>query len=103
MNNYFKYDIQLSYLKCIIKSMKSQNELLQNIYKLHTTPMGIDRIRKNLDLGKDVTDVVDFCKKAILQDDCQIKQQGKNWYCKTDGMIITVNAYSYTIITTHKV
>ena len=97
----FKYDIQLSYLKCIIKTMKIENELLQNIHKLHTTPMGMDRIRKNLGLGEDVQDVVEFCKKVILRDDCQIKRQGKNWYSQIDGMVITVNAYSYTIITAH--
>lgn len=26
------------------------NELLQNLDKLHTTPMGVDRIRRNLKL-----------------------------------------------------
>ena len=82
--------------------MKNENKLLQNIQKLHTTPMGIDRIKRNLGLGDDVCDVVEFCKKAILREDCQITRQGKNWYCKIDGMIITVNAYSYTIITAHK-
>ena len=83
--------------------MKTENELLQNINKLHTTPMGIDRIRRNLGLGENVLDVVEFCRKAILRDDCQIKRLGKNWYCQIDDMIITVNAYSYTIITAHKV
>ena len=82
--------------------MKNENELLQNFQKLHTTPMGIDRIRRNLGLGENVRDVVEFCRKAILRDDCQIKRQGKNWYCQIDDMIITVNAYSYTIITAHK-
>ena len=81
--------------------MKNKNELLQNINRLHTTPMGIDRIKRNLGLGEAVRDVVEFCKKAILRDDCQIKRQGKNWYCQIDGKIITVNAYSYTIITAH--
>jgi hypothetical protein len=35
-----------------------KNELLENINKLHTTSMGIDRIRRNLALGHDVKDVV---------------------------------------------
>ena len=83
--------------------MKNENELLQNINRLHTTPMGIDRIKRNLGLGEAVRDVVEFCKKAILQDDCRITRQGKNWYCQIDGKNITVNAYSYTIITAHKV
>ena len=82
--------------------MKTENELLQNIQKLHTTPMGIDRIRRNLGLGEDVSDVVEFFRNAIRQEDCQITRQGKNWYCEISDIIITVNAYSYTIITAHK-
>ena len=37
-----------------------KNDLLENIEKLHTTPMGVDRIRRNLSLGDDVKDVVAF-------------------------------------------
>lgn len=47
------------------------NELLQNLEKLHTTELGVVRIKQNLGL-------------------------------KTDGCTITVNAYSYTVITAHK-
>ena len=42
-----------------------KNELLQNLDKLHTTPMGIDRIRRNLALGDDVKDVVVWCRAKI--------------------------------------
>ena len=35
--------------------------LLSNIDKVHTTEMGIDRIKKNL--GLDTNDVVEWCKK----------------------------------------
>ena len=31
-----------------------------------------------------------------------IIRKGKNWYVSIDDIIITVNAYSYTIITAHK-
>ena len=79
-----------------------KNDLLENIEKLHTTPMGVDRIRRNLSLGDDVKDVVAFCRQKILADKAAITRQGKNWYVKIDGCIITVNAYSYTIITAHK-
>ena len=81
--------------------MKESNELLQNLDKLHTTPMGVERIRKNLCLSDSITDVVDFCKKLISSSDCSIYRQGKNWYCKKEGMGITVNTYSFTIITAH--
>lgn len=79
-----------------------KNDLIENIEKLHTTPMGVDRIRRNLELGGNVKDVVAFCQQKILDDKAEITRQGKNWYVKIDGCIITVNAYSYTIITAHK-
>ena len=31
-----------------------------------------------------------------------ITRSGKNWYVNIDNCIITINAYSYTIITAHK-
>ncbi|MCR5765157.1 MAG: DUF3781 domain-containing protein [Treponema sp.] len=78
------------------------NELLQNLDKLHTTPMGVDRIRRNLGLGDNIPDVVAWCKNQIESKDADITRKGKNWYCTIGGCIITVNAYSYTIITAHK-
>ena len=80
--------------------MEEKNVLLDNIDRLHTTEMGQDRIRRNLVLGE--ADAVAFCKKKILADGCAIYRQGKNWYCEIDGMRITVNAHSYTIITAHR-
>ena len=40
------------------------NVLIDNIDKVHTTEMGVDRIRKNL--GLDNVDVVEWCKTKIL-------------------------------------
>ena len=73
--------------------------LLSNIDKINTTEMGIDRIKKNLKLNTD--DVVEFCKNKILDKNCNIYKQGKNWYCEIDNIKITINSYSYTIITAH--
>ena len=73
--------------------------LLSNIDKIHTTEMGIDRIKKNLKLNTD--DVVEFCKNKILDKNCNIYKQGKNWYCEIDNILQTINSYSYTIITAH--
>lgn len=73
--------------------------LLSNIDKVHTTEMGIDRIKRNLKL--DVNDVVEYCKAKVLDKNCNIYKQGKNWYCEIDGVKITINSYSYTIITAH--
>ncbi len=79
-----------------------KNALLENISALHTTPMGVDRIRRNLNLGENVTDVVEWCRNRICDERAEITRNGKNWYCRIDGAIITVNSYSYTIITAHK-
>ena len=75
--------------------------LLSNLDKLHTTQMGGDRIKKNLRLER--ADVVEYCRDKILASDCNIYKEGKNWYCQTDNIKITVNASSYTIITAHLV
>lgn len=75
------------------------NELLLNIDKIHTTEMGIVRIKKNLNLNEDV---VEFCKNKILDKKCNIYKQGKNWYCEINNIRITINLYSYTIITAKK-
>ncbi len=73
--------------------------LLTNIKKVHTTEMGMERIKRNLKL--DTTDVVEYCKKKVLDKNCKIYKQGKNWYCEIDNIKITINSYSFTIITAH--
>lgn len=77
------------------------NELLNNLEKLHTTELGIVRIKKNLSL--DAENVVEWCKTKIMLPYADITRNGKNWYVHVDGCIITVNAFSYTIITAHKI
>ena len=65
--------------------MEDKQVLFNNIDKVHTTEMGIDR-----------------CKNKVLDKNCNIYKQGKNWYCEIDNIKITINSYSYTIITAHK-
>jgi hypothetical protein len=77
------------------------NELLLNLDKLHTTDLGVVRIRRNLSLDTD--DVVNWCKAKIQNPNSLIIAKGKNWYIDIDNCIITVNAYSYTIITAHMI
>lgn len=79
--------------------MEDKQILLDSISKVHTTEMGIDRIKKNLKLN--TNDVVEFCKNKILDKNCDIYKQGKNWYCEINNIKITINSYSYTIITAH--
>ncbi len=73
--------------------------LLSNLDKVHTTKMGIDRIKKNLKL--EIDDVVEYCKNKVLDKNCNIYIKGKNLYCEIENIIITINSYSYTIITAH--
>ncbi|MCH5261893.1 MAG: DUF3781 domain-containing protein [Lachnospiraceae bacterium] len=76
------------------------NDLIENIDKLHTTAMGVERIKRNLSIETD--DVVEWCRIKILDDSTHIERKGKNWYAYVDNCIITVNAHSYTIITAHR-
>lgn len=80
--------------------MNINSELLENLNELHTTELGVIRIKRNLSLDTD--DVVEWCKAKILSPDAVITRNGKNWYVNVDDCIITVNAHSYTIITAHK-
>ncbi len=76
-------------------------DLLINLDKLHTTDLGRERIKKNLSL--EVNDVVKWCKEEIQKSNAYITHIGKNWYITVDSFKITVNAYSFTIITAHKI
>jgi intein-encoded DNA endonuclease-like protein len=75
------------------------NDLMKNIDEIHTTALGIIRIKKNLELETD--DVVEWCKKKTKDAD-NIVKEGKNWYVYAGDSVITINSYSYTIITAHK-
>lgn len=70
-----------------------------DIDKLHTTELGKIRIANNLKIS---SDVVIYCKNLIQNTKMTIYKRGKNWYCENDELIITINSYSYTIITAHK-
>lgn len=59
------------YNEMVEDGMNMENELLKNLNRLHTTKLGVERIKRNT---------------ALDTDDC----------------IITVNAYSYTVITAHR-
>ena len=80
---------------------RDSRELISNLDKIHTTELGEERIRKNLSL--DVEDVVAWCVQKMQDAGSEILRKGKNWYIIADNCEITVNAYSYTIITAHKI
>lgn len=75
------------------------NDLLNNINKIHTTELGIIRIKKNLKI--DVNDVVDYIKNKVLDKNAYIYKNGKNYYVEIDDIIITINSFNYCIITAH--
>ena len=76
-----------------------ENDLLNNLDKLHTTTLGIERVKKNLSLN--ISDVVAWCREKT-ENANKIIRKGKNWYVYVDGAILTINAHSFTIITAHK-
>ena len=79
--------------------MNEKEILINNLNKIHTTNMGLDRIKKNLKL--DNHDIIEYIKNIIKNKDTIIYKKGKNYYCETDNTIITINSYSYTIITAY--
>ena len=80
--------------------MANNRALLQNLHRLQTTALGLERIRRNLSL--DTEDAVEWCRGKIRSPEAQIERRGKNWYICIENCVITVNAASYTIITAHR-
>lgn len=76
-----------------------KNDLLYNIDKLHTTELGVQRVKNNL--GLDTDNVVMWCRQKIGKADGTVRK-GKNWYIDAGDVVITVNSHSYTIITAHR-
>ena len=76
-------------------------DLLSNLDKIHTTELGIERVKRNLCLNVD--DVVGWCREKMEDERSSVIRKGKNWYVRTSDCEITINAKSYTIITAHKV
>ncbi len=73
--------------------------LLEKIDRLHTTELGVVRIKKNLKL--ECNDVVEYIKNKVLDNNAYIYKNGKNYYVETDKIIITINSFNYCIITAH--
>ena len=67
--------------------------LIDNLDKIHTTIMGIERIKKNLNLNVD--DVVSYLKNLILDEFCSIYKKGLNRSNKT---FLIHKYYIYSLI-----
>lgn len=81
--------------------MHTINEIPFDLDKLHTTSLGVGRIKKNISMDTD--DIVGWCKSRIQDPNSSITRKRKNWYIDIDNCIITVNAHSHTIITAHMI
>lgn len=79
---------------------RNKSELIAQLEKIHTTELGVERIRRNLSM--EVNDVVQVCKEMIQSPHSIVTQRGKNWYVVINDCEITVNRHSFTIITAHK-
>ena len=71
--------------------------LLNDLDKLHTTELWIQRIKRNLSLETD--DIISWCKNKISSPQAKISKQWKNFYVQIENYIFTINSYSFTIIT----
>ena len=71
-----------------------------NIYKIHTTDLGISRIKRNLGIKEDV---VELCKNKALDKKSSVYRKGKNWYTENSTIKIIISATSYTLITAHRI
>ena len=63
-------------------------DLINHLDKIHTTPMGMERIRKNLCL--DIDDVVFWSVQVISDETSEISRKGKNWYIRKGTVLIEV-------------
>ena len=75
-------------------------DVIKNIDKVHTTHLGEERIKNNLNIMN--IDIVKYIKNKINDKKSVIYKKGKNYYCEVEKIIITINSYNYCIITAHK-
>lgn len=80
--------------------MNLKNELLTNIDEIHTTELGVKRIKNNLGLNDD--NVVEYCNEILKNEKSTVEKKGKNYYVYYNDIILTINSSSFTIITAHR-
>ena len=74
------------------------NELIQHMDKIHTTPMGVKRIARNLNIADSA--VIETCRDIIRRG--RLTRRGKNDYVTDGNITLTIHAQALTIITAHK-
>lgn len=76
-----------------------KENILRNKEKIHTTELGVERIKSNLNLKTD--NVISYCLNIIENEESVVSKKGKNYYITYDNIILTLNSSSFTIITAH--
>ena len=46
------------------------NDLIENINKIHSTELGIIRVKRNLELK--TNDIINYCKKSTVRYNCTL-------------------------------
>lgn len=80
--------------------LKEKRCLVEKIDKIHLTFLSEKRIKKNL--RTDADDILLFCKTLITDKSSSVIKKGKNYYVSLNGITLTVNASTFTVITAHK-
>lgn len=80
--------------------MELKKELLKNIKRIHTTELGVERIKRNLNLNTD--NVIQYCVDIIKSEKSTVEMKGKNFYIIYEDITLTINKTSFTVITAHK-
>ena len=76
------------------------NDLINNIDLIHTTKLGEERIKKNLNINGDI---ILYIKKLLLNKNINIYKKGKNYYGEVNNIKVTINSYNFCIITAHRI
>lgn len=82
--------------------MSDKEYLVSGLDRIHTTPMGEERIARNLALRDNGEDVMSFIRAVICSEYAVFYRKGKNIYVEGAGCRITVHASSLSVITAHR-
>lgn len=82
--------------------MNDKEYIANSLDRIHTTPMGVKRIARNLALRDNGEDVISFIRAVICSERAVFYREGKNIYVEGEGCRITVNASSLSVITAHR-
>lgn len=81
----------------MINSLKANKDLVMNKEEIIKYCLTLENIYKDCPFPDDFESVtMKHCKNKILDKNCNIYKQGKNWYCEIDNIKITINSYSIT-------